>query len=66
MGGEPPDAAVGFVAVGVAVAGLVVTDDWIEPVADVEGTVRAGLDGERAEDIGRGSEERAEFIGAEA
>ncbi len=40
LGGDAPDAAVRLVAARVGVAGLVMTDHWIEPVRHIDCSIR--------------------------
>ena len=54
VGGHAPDAAVGAIAAGIAVAGLVMADDRVEPITDIDGTVGADTGFERSE-LGAGA-----------
>lgn len=57
FGGDAPDAAVSFVAVWVAEAGLVMADDRIVPIADIKRAIGAKFDVDRPETTGGGFDE---------
>ena len=59
---DAPDAAAGFVAVGVRARNLVVRNDFVIPVDDIERAVRAKMHRDGAEPFVGGGEEVGEFF----
>ena len=58
LGRDAPDAAMGLVAVGMAKRGLIMSDDRVEPVGEVDGSIGSHVQIDGTEGVMGGREER--------